>query len=129
MTKTIRIISSSLICLALLFSGVCRAQEQWILLNEDESGNRLYIDEASSQAGPGSQLLTVTMRFDLKKSETKMFFVDEIDCGKSLVRRLSLKMLNPVCTGDQETYATTFEGRWDVISEGIERKLFEHVCR
>jgi hypothetical protein len=129
MTKTFRIISSALVCLVLLFSGVCATREQWLLLNEDESGNRLYLDEASSQAGSGDQLFTVTMRFDLKKSETKMFFVDEIDCAKSLVRRLSLKMLNPVCTGDQETYATTFEGRWDVISEGIERKLFEHVCR
>lgn len=116
-------------CLVLPVADGAKAGEQWKLINEDPAGNLLYLDEGSLEALPEPQVLKVTMRFELRKSETKMFFVDAVDCRQARIKRLSLRMLNPVCTGDGETYSTSFEGRWDAISEGIEQKLFQAVCR
>jgi len=129
MKRSLLVIPLSFVLMAALCAGVFAEEEQWKLINEDELGNRLYIDEASIKEDSERGTVTVTMRFDLKKSETKMLFVDEIDCARSLIKRVSLKMLKPVCTGDDETYSNTFEGKWDVISEGIERRLFEEVCK
>lgn len=115
-------------CLGLFSPAWGNTGEQWKLLNEDAAGNRLYLDEASLELFPETQVQRVTIRFELRKSETKMFFVDEVDCRQARIKRLSLRMLNPVCTGDSETYAATFEGGWDVVSEGIEQRLFEAIC-
>lgn len=123
------IIASAIVFWGMLFPVCGNTDEQWKLVNEDAGGNRLYLDEDSLEALPERQGFRVTMRFDLRKSETKMLFVDEVDCRQARIKRLSLKMLNPVCTGDSETYATSFEGRWDVISEGIEQQLFNALCR
>lgn len=122
-------ITAALFCLGLLVPSRGSAQERWRLLTEDAGGNRLYLDEGAIEPLPEAATFRVTFRFELRKSETKMIFVDEIDCRHTRVKRLSLKMLNPVCTGDSETYAISFDGRWDAVSEGIERQLFEAICR
>lgn len=129
MRKHFFAITAAIFCLGLLVPSRGSAQERWQLLNEDAGGNRLYLDEGAIEPLPEDRTIRVTFRFDLRKSETKMLFVDELDCRQTLVKRLSLKMLNPVCTGDSETYAISFDGRWDAVSEGIERQLFEAICR
>lgn len=113
----------------LLFLCVqAQAEEQWKLFHEDASGNRSFIDEKSLQRPPDG-MVSVWMKFVSAKSGQPMMFHDEIDCAKKMIRRKEVVLRNATCFGGEvPEHRSTFEGKWDKISTGLEERLVEEVC-
>jgi hypothetical protein len=118
-------------CLILLFPALAAAgpsaeESGWKLINTDVRGNSTYMDAGSLERLDGSRV-RVTMKYVSAKTDTQMFFVDELDCERGLIKRLSMSLKSPPCTGGTD-YDSTFEGKWDKVSTGLEEKLRDAVC-
>lgn len=96
------------------------------LISADNNGNRTYIEADSLERLDGS-IVRVTMIFLSAKTGSEMYFVDEIDCKRGLIKRLSVSLKGPPCTGGID-YDSSFEGEWDKISTGLEEELRDAVC-
>ncbi len=75
----------------------------------------------------GIDTVRVTMKLVNVKSDTEMYFLDELDCERNLIKRLSVSLQNPPCTGGRD-YNSSFEGKWDNISTDLEEKLRDSLC-
>ena len=121
-------VTSFLICLApvLAATGASAGERGWKLINTDARGNTTYVDAGSLERLDGSRV-RVTMKYVSAKTDAQMFFVDELDCERGLIKRLSMSLKSPPCTGGTD-YDSTFEGKWDKLSTGLEEKLRDAVC-
>lgn len=103
-------------------------EEGWKLIHKDASGNATYVDE-TALSRPSHDTVTVKMKYVGNKGKTVMYFYNEIDCSRNMIKRLSMNLHNPSCLGEGEAvYEKSFEGRWDVLSEGLEDRLRDAVC-
>lgn len=118
---------AALFVASLVSSQTSAAQgSNWRVINTDDSGNLLYIDTGTIER-LDSATFRMTMKFVNVKSDTEMYFLDELDCERNLIRRLSVSLQNPPCTGGRD-YSSSFEGKWDKISTGLEEMLRDYLC-
>jgi hypothetical protein len=103
-------------------------QDGWKLISRNDRGSA-YIDTASLSS-PSKDIVRVKMKFEGKKGNSPMYFLDEVDCANNKIRRLEVSIHNPTCSGDGEpVYNMEFEGRWDALAEGLEQHLKNAVCK
>ncbi len=112
-----------------LFCPVSHAEEdRWTVIHEDESGNTTYVEREVLGSGASGTVLVI-MKYIGNKGRTVMYFQNEIDCPCNRIKRLSMSLHNPSCLGEGEAvYNKSFEGRWDAVSEGLEKKLRDVIC-
>lgn len=125
---------SIVLVLALLFGTGFAAgapaigEENWLRIYEDTNGQG-FMDTASLSR-PAEGVIRVTMKFEGDKGNSPMYFLDEIDCEHSLIRRLAVDIHKPTCAGEGEPiYHMEYEGRWDRFSSGLEEHLKEAICQ
>lgn len=104
--------------------------DDWQLIKQDPSGNKLYVSPVKEQVTDKS-LMHVWLKFETNavNSPSPMLFFSELDCAKGLIRRLEVKLYKPTCSTDNELVQTmSFDGEWDSPAKGIETDMQEFMC-